>query len=64
MFALPCFTESKSVSCVNLLSSLRMNVDRISVTCDLDVALVVWWLVCLPLDPKVVGSNPAKTMNL
>jgi hypothetical protein len=28
-----------------------------------DVTLVVWWLVCLPLDPKVAGSNPAKAMD-
>jgi hypothetical protein len=28
-----------------------------------DIALVVWWLVCLPLDPKVAGSNPAKAMD-
>jgi hypothetical protein len=25
------------------------------------VTSVVQWLVCLPLDPRVVGSNPAKT---
>jgi hypothetical protein len=28
-----------------------------------NVALVVQWLVCLLLDPKVVGSNPAKAMD-
>jgi hypothetical protein len=27
------------------------------------VALVVLWLVCLPLDPKVAGSSPAKAMD-
>jgi hypothetical protein len=27
------------------------------------VALVVWWVVCLPLDTKVAGSNPAKAMD-
>jgi hypothetical protein len=27
------------------------------------VALVVYWLVCLPLDPKVAGSNPTKAMD-
>jgi hypothetical protein len=27
------------------------------------VALVVLWLVCLPLDPKFAGTNPAKTMD-
>jgi hypothetical protein len=27
------------------------------------VALVVWWLVCLPLDPKVAGLNPAKATD-
>jgi hypothetical protein len=25
---------------------------------------VVQWLVCLPLDPRVVRSNPAKTMDV
>jgi hypothetical protein len=28
------------------------------------VASVVQWLVCLPLDPKVAGSNPAKTTDI
>jgi hypothetical protein len=23
----------------------------------------MWWLVCLPLDPKVTGSDPAKAMD-
>jgi hypothetical protein len=27
------------------------------------VALVAYWLVCLPLDAKVAGLNPAKAMN-
>jgi hypothetical protein len=27
------------------------------------VALVVQWLMCLPLDPKVAGLNPAKAMD-
>jgi hypothetical protein len=29
----------------------------------MQVASVVYWLVCLPLDPRDAGSNPAKTMN-
>jgi hypothetical protein len=27
------------------------------------VTLVVYWLVCLPLDPKVACSNPDKAME-
>jgi hypothetical protein len=27
------------------------------------VALAVWWLVCLPLDPEVAGLNPAKATD-
>jgi hypothetical protein len=27
------------------------------------VVLVMQWLVCLPLDPNVEGSNPVKAMN-
>jgi hypothetical protein len=27
------------------------------------VTLVVQWLVCLPLDQQIAGSNPAKRMN-
>jgi hypothetical protein len=27
------------------------------------VALVMWWLVCLPLDTKFSVSNPAKEMD-
>jgi hypothetical protein len=30
---------------------------------DISVTLVVWWLVCLPLDPKVTSSNLAKAMD-
>jgi hypothetical protein len=30
---------------------------------DISVTLVVWWLVCLPLDPKVTSSNPAKAIG-
>jgi hypothetical protein len=26
--------------------------------------MVVQWLVCLPLDPKAVGSNPAKAIKI
>jgi hypothetical protein len=27
------------------------------------VAMVVQWLVCLPLDPNVAGSNPTKVTD-
>jgi hypothetical protein len=27
------------------------------------VALLVQWLLCVPLDPKVAGSNLAKVMD-
>jgi hypothetical protein len=30
---------------------------------NLGVASVVYWLVCLPLDPRVAGSNPAEAMD-
>jgi hypothetical protein len=29
----------------------------------LEVASVVWWLVCLPLDPRVANSNPAEAID-
>jgi hypothetical protein len=34
--------------------------NRLTDTCHGLLASVVWWLPCLPLNPRFVGSNPAQ----
>jgi hypothetical protein len=46
----------------NLATSSASLLDASAGKCQKFV-LVVWWLLCLPLYPKVEGSNPAKAMD-